>query len=131
MLSASNTLSFDMITKTTIYNRKNNKNYEIDIFINEYLKKNIDQGDIPKKWDFVREYTRKMKIYDIDIMINKYSNDDIVNELIEYYYEIFENIEFVFEEHINMIENVSNNSIKRNLVSLILFNSITYSAFLY
>ena len=131
MLSASNTLSFDMITKTTIYNRKNNKNNEIDIFINEYLKKNIDQGDILKKWEFIREYIRKMKIDDIDIIINKYSNDEIVNELIEYYYEIFQNIEFVFEDHINMIENVSNNTIKRNLVSLILFNSITYSSFLY
>uniref|UniRef100_A0A6C0J2Y0 Uncharacterized protein n=1 Tax=viral metagenome TaxID=1070528 RepID=A0A6C0J2Y0_9ZZZZ len=131
MLSASNTLSFDMITKKTIYNRKNNENNEIDIFINKYLKKNIDQGDILKKWEFVREYIRKMKIDDIDIIINKYSNDEIVNELIEYYYEIFENIEFVFEDHINMIENVSNNTIKRNLVSLILFNSITYSAFLY
>jgi len=131
MLSASNILSFDMITKKTIYNRKNNENNEIDIFINKYLKKNIDQGDILKKWEFVREYIRKMKIDDIDIIINKYSNDEIVNELIEYYYEIFENIEFVFEDHINMIENVSNNTIKRNLVSLILFNSITYSAFLY
>ena len=131
MLSASNILSFDMITKTTIYNRKNNENNEIDIFINKYLKKNIDQGDILKKWEFVREYIRKMKIDDIDIIINKYSNDEIVNELIEYYYEIFQNIEFVFEDHINMIENVSNNTIKRNLVSLILFNSITYSAFLY
>jgi len=131
MLSASNILSFDMITKKTIYNRKNNENNEIDIFINKYLKKNIDQGDILKKWEFVREYIRKMKIDDIDIIINKYSNDEIVNELIEYYYEIFQNIEFVFEDHINMIENVSNNTIKRNLVSLILFNSITYSAFLY
>jgi len=131
MLSVSNMLSFDMITKTTIYNRKNNKNNEIDIFINEYLTKNIDQGDIPKKWDFVREYTRKMKIYDIDIIVNKYGTDSVVNELIEYYYEIFESIEFVFEEHINMIENVSDISIKRNLVSLILFNAITYSAFLY
>jgi len=130
MLSVSNTLSFDMVNKKTIYNKKTDNN-EIDIFINEYLKKNIDQGDIPKKWDFVREYTRKMKIYDIDIIVNKYSNDSIVNELIEYYYEIFENIEFVFEEHINMIENVSDISIKRNLVSLILFNAITYSAFLY
>jgi hypothetical protein len=119
-----------MVNKKTIYNKKTDNN-EIDIFINEYLKKNIDQGDIPKKWDFVREYTRKMKIYDIDIIVNKYSNDSIVNELIEYYYEIFENIEFVFEEHINMIENVSDISIKRNLVSLILFNAITYSAFLY
>ena len=130
MLSASNTLSFDMITKTTIYNKKE-KSDEIDIFVNEYLKKNIEQGDIPKKWDFVRDYTRKMKISDIDIIVNKYSNDEIVNELIEYYYEIYDNIEFVTEEHINMIENVSDISIKRNLVSLILFNTITYSAFLY
>ena len=118
-----------MVNKKTIYNK--NKNDEIDTFINEYLSKNIEQGDIPNKWEFVREYTRKMKIYDIDIFVNKYSNDEIVNELIEYYYEIFENIEFVFEEHISMIENVSNNSIKRNLVSLILFNTITYTAFLY
>lgn len=130
MLSASNTLSFDMITKTTIYNKKK-KSDEIDIFVNEYLKKNIEQGDITKKWDFVREYTRKMKISDIDIIVNKYSNDEIVNELIEYYYEIYDNIEFVTEEHINMIENVSDISIKRNMVSLILFNTITYSAFLY
>ena len=129
MMSISNNLSFDMINKKTIYNK--NKNNEIDIFINKYLNKNIDQGDIPNKWKFVREYTKKMKQYDIDIMINKYSNDDIVNELIEYYYEIFDNIEFVAEEHISMIENVPDISIKRNLVSLILFNSITYSAFLY
>lgn len=131
MLSVSNTLSFDMISKTTIYNNKNNENNEIDIFINLYLQKNIDQGDVPKKWDFVRKYTKKMRLYEIDNMINKYSNDDIVNKLIEYYYEIYNNIEFVGEEHINIIENVPNISIKRNLVALILFNSITYSAFLY
>jgi hypothetical protein len=119
-----------MVNKTTIYNKKED-NDEIDIFINEFLKKNIEQGDIVNKWDFVREYTKNMKLNNIDKIVGKYSNEKIENELIEYYCEIYKSIEFIYEEHINIIENVSDISIKRNLVSLILFNSITYSTFLY
>jgi len=95
------------------------------------LKEKIDQGNIVKRWEFIRKYSRRMNLKDIDIMITKYSNDNLINELIDSYYEIFKNIEFVYEKHIDMIENETNISIKRNLVSLILFNTISYSTFLY
>jgi len=127
----SNSLLFDMVSKTTIYNSTKKGNEEIDLFINEFLKERIDQGNIVKRWEFIRKYSRRMNLKDIDIMIAKYSNDNLINELIDSYYEIFKNIEFVYEKHIDMIENETNISIKRNLVSLILFNTISYSTFLY
>jgi len=127
----SNSLLFDMVSKTTIYNSTKKGNEEIDLFINEFLKEKIDQGNIVKRWEFIRKYSRRMNLKDIDIMITKYSNDNLINELIDSYYEIFKNIEFVYEKHIDMIENETNISIKRNLVSLILFNTISYSTFLY
>lgn len=127
----SNSLLFDMVSKTTIYNSTKKGNEEIDLFINEFLKEKIDQGNIVKRWEFIRNYSRRMNLKDIDIMIAKYSNDNLINELIDSYYEIFKNIEFVYEKHIDMIENETNISIKRNLVSLILFNTISYSTFLY
>lgn len=127
----SNSLLFDMVSKTTIYNSTKKGNEEIDLFINEFLKEKIDQGNIVKRWEFIRKYSRRMNLKDIDIMIAKYSNDNLINELIDSYYEIFKNIEFVYEKHIDMIENETNISIKRNLVSLILFNTISYSTFLY
>lgn len=130
MLSLSRVLSFDMVSKTTIKHRNENKE-DIDIFINEYLSKNINQGDDAGRWTFVLNYSKNLPINVVDKIIHLYGNDKIVNDLIEFYFEIFKHMEFVFEKHINMIEQENDETIKRNLVSLILFNSITYSSFLF
>jgi len=130
MLSLSRVLSFDMVSKTTIKHHNENKE-DIDIFINEYLSKNINQGDDASRWTFVLNYSKNLPINVVDKIIHLYGNDKIVNDLVEFYFEIFKHMEFVFEKHINMIEQENDETIKRNLVSLILFNSITYSSFLF
>jgi hypothetical protein len=123
-------LSFDMVSKKTIRHRNENKD-DIDKFINEYLSKNINQGDDANRWTFVLNYSKKLPINIVDKIIYLYGNDKIVNDLVKFYFEIFQHMEFVFEKHINMIERENDENIKRNMVSLILFNSITYSSFLY
>jgi hypothetical protein len=134
MLSSSfvslSSLSFDMVSKTTIKHRNENKD-DIDKFINEYLSKNINQGDDMNRWIFALNYSKHLPINIVDQIIHLYGNDKIVNDLVDFYFEIFNHMEFVFEKHINMIEQENDDNIKRNLVSLILFNSITYSSFLY
>lgn len=132
MLSLSNSLSFDMVSKTTVLHKtKKRKQNDIDTFINEYVKQNINQGDDTKRWIFVQDYTQNLPIHIVDRIIHKYGSEKITNDLIEYYFEIYKHMEFVFEKHINMFEKESDESIKRNMICLILFNAITYSNFLY
>lgn len=130
MLTLTNTLSFDMVSKTTIRHRKENKD-EVDKFINEYLIQDINQGDDKNRWIFVNNYTKNLPIEIVDKIIKQYGNDKIVNDLVEYYFEIYKHMEFVFDKHISMIEKEADENIKRNMTSLILFNAITYSSFLY
>jgi len=133
MISLLNTLSFDMVSKTTIRHIKDSKENkdEIDTFINEYLKQNINQCDDTNRWIFAQEYTKNLPIKIVDSIVHKYGNYKIANDLVEFYFEIYKHMEFVFEKHINMIEQEADENIKRNMTTLILFNAITYSSFLY
>ena len=138
MISISNKnhsrLSFDMVSQTNIHIAFENEDYkqnDIDIFINDYIKQNINQGDDAKRWAYTQSYSRSLSNDTINRIVHQYGNDKIANDLVEYYFEIYQHMEFVFEKHIDMIEKEKIENIKRNIVSFVLFNSITYSNFLF
>lgn len=124
-------LSFDMITKTSIYHGSHNDTKDIDSFINKYLQQNINQNDHITRWTFVQDYIKNLSNQQIDLFVQRYVNDKIIQHLTDMYFKIYDHIEFVFEKHINMIEKESNENVKRYITTYILFNSITYSSFLY
>lgn len=123
-------ISFDMVSKKNVKHRYNKIDL-VENFINEYLLQNIEQGNDAKKWKFVEKYMNHLSIDDINAINKQYGTKQIENDLINYYIEIYKNMEFVFEHHINMIENETDEKIKKNMTSLILFNAITYSSFLF
>ena len=129
-MASLNSLSFDMISRTTIRHNKKN-NIHVDIFINDYLQENIDQCNDKKRWMFVIDYVKNISMNIVDKIIQTHGNEKIINDLIKYYFETYKHMEFVFDKHINMIEQETDENIKRNMISLILFNVITYSSFLY
>lgn len=137
MLSLSNksrfSLSFDMITQSCVKFQENinQKQDDIDIFINDYIKQNIEQSDYVKKWVFTETYIKSLSIVTINRIIQEHSNENDINDLIEYYLKIFKQMEVVLEEHISLIEKENNENIKRNMAAIVLLNSITYSNFLF
>lgn len=133
-------LSFDMVSKKNIrhYHTENieqkdrqDRQDHIENFINEYLLENIEQGNDVEKLRYVERHVKNLSNDDINMIIKQYGDETIENDLINYYIEIFKHMEFVFEKHINMIENETDEQIKKNMTCLILFNAITYSSFLF
>lgn len=121
---------YDMTTRSYIVQKIITEgSHHIDDFVKMYLEANIQQGDEYGKWQFVYNYTRKhISMVTIDRIIHIYGTQNLIDKLIEYYCEIYDNIDILKKKYMSY---ETEDDIKRNLTMMILYNAIHCTTYLY
>jgi len=117
-------LLYDMVSKKQL-NISNNtydciEDFVADFFENFNKTKYTDALIIV----FIDTYVNKLSNLKIDIILTKFCNKKIVSELIDIYYNAFNSIEIIKEDHEQILELQDNMIIKKQMVSLILYNIV-------
>lgn len=120
---------YDMITHKYIVPNIKIKCNEISEFIDQYLQADIRQDDEYSKWMFIHHYTRrKIPMATIDSIIAKYGNDEIEKVLVNNYNNVYDNLDIINKKD---VKREKRDIIKKNLVMLILYNSIQHATYIY
>ena len=109
-----------------------NKYDAVDIFIDNFFEvfyhKPVSQESIIS---YIYEYVQKFNKNDIDFIISKYSNSEMMTSLIKIYFNSFNSIEIINEEHTRMINLKDSQSIKKDMTILILYETISNVQIIY
>jgi hypothetical protein len=123
-------LLYDMISKKHL--NVSNKYDAVDIFIDNFFEvfyhKPVSQESIIS---YIYEYVQKFNKNDIDFIISKYSNSEMMASLIKIYFNSFNSIEIINEEHTRMINLKDSQSIKKDMTILILYETISNVQIIY
>lgn len=97
----------------------------INIFIERFLESFFD---IQLKDDliitFIHNYVGNMNNYYIEQILKKNCDTNTVKELENKYKNLFNSIELIRKNHVIILDNLDNFVIKKDMVSLILYNTI-------
>jgi|SaaInl85LU_5_DNA_1037374.scaffolds.fasta_scaffold87458_1 hypothetical protein len=113
---------FDISSKKHISKYSDqNINLFIEIFFESFF-------DIQLKDDliitFIHNYVGNMNNYNIEQILKNNCNNKTVKELENKYKNLFNSIEFIRKNHVIILDNLDNFVIKKDMVSLILYNTV-------
>ena len=121
-------ISYDMIQQK-IVNKKTNTEDELEKFINSFLLKDIAFENKKEISLFIVKYSNSLSSKSISYIVNKYCKKRNIEMLIEYYNNIFEHFDMLLPKNLEDFEMKSEDNILRDLVSIILIETLEISIY--
>ena len=112
-----------------IVNKKTNTEDELEKFINSFLLKDIAFENKKEISLFIVKYSNSLSSKSISYIVNKYCKKRNIEMLIEYYNNIFEHFDMLLPKNLEDFEMKSEDNILRDLVSIILIETLEISIY--